>query len=73
MEIGRTPSAALSASDGMNSAQARIAVGSQRIADGELEPAVVMDIMAAKVQFQVSATMLKVSNESNKQILNLFA
>ncbi|WP_448189915.1 hypothetical protein [Azospirillum sp. sgz301742] len=73
MEIGRTPSAALSAFDGLSGAQARIAEGSQRIAEGELEPAVVVDILAAKVQFQVSAAVLKMTNETDKQILDLLA
>lgn len=72
MEIGPTlPSAMQHALAGLDGAQERIAAGSVRIAEGELEPAVVVDILSAKTQFETSAAVLKMANDTQKTLLDV--
>lgn len=78
MDIGSVPSPSLfqpqaAALGGLQDAQARVADASEQLAAGNLDPAVVVDITSAQVDFAANAKVLQTSQENTKRLLDMLA
>lgn len=78
MDIGSATTAApyrpqSSAADGMQDAQARVAAASEQIASGNLDPAVVLDLTSAQVDFAANAKVLQATQENSRRLLDMLA
>lgn len=78
MDIGSATSPSLfqpraTALGGMRDAQARVAEASGQLAAGNLDPAVVVDVMSAQTDFAANATMLKSTQENTERLLDMLA
>lgn len=59
--------------DGLQDAQARMDGAAEQIAAGTLDPAVVLDITSAKIDFAASAKVMEASQENTKRLLDMLA
>lgn len=78
MDIGSATSATpyrtqASALDGVQDAQARTEAASAQIAAGNLDPAVVLDLTAAQVDFAANAKVLQATQENSRRLLDMLA
>ncbi len=78
MEIGSTTSPSLfqpqaTALGGLQEAQARVADASGQLAAGNLDPAVVVELSAAQVDFAANAKVLQASQEGTRRLIDLLA
>ena len=78
MDIGSATSATpyrpqASALDGMQDAQARTEAASEQIASGNLDPAVVLDLTSAQVDFAANAKVLQATQENSRRLLDMLA
>ena len=78
MDIGSATSATphrpqASALDGMQDAQARTEAASEQIASGNLDPAVVLDLTSAQVDFAANAKVLQATQENSRHLLDMLA
>ena len=78
MDIGSATSPSLfqpqaTALDGLQGAQARVAQASEQLAAGNLDPAVVVDVTAAQIDFAANAKVLQTSQENTKRLLDMLA
>lgn len=78
MDIGSVPSPSLfqpqaTALGGLQDAQARVADASEQLAAGNLDPAVVVDITSAQVDFAANAKVLQTSQENTRRLLDMLA
>lgn len=78
MDIGSATSPALvqpqaTALGGLQDAQARVAEASEQLAAGNLDPAVVVDITSAQVDFAANAKVLQTTQENTKRLLDMLA
>ncbi len=78
MDIASIPSSTLfqpqaTALGGMQDAQARVADASEQVAAGNLDPAVVVSIGAAEVDFAANAKVLQATQDNTKRLLDMLA
>ena len=78
MDIGSATSATpyrpqTSALDGLQDAQARTEAASAEIAAGNLDPAVVLDLTSAQVDFAANAKVLQATQENSRRLLDMLA
>lgn len=78
MDIGSTTTATpyrpqASAVDGLQDAQARTEAASEQIAAGNLDPAVVLDLTSAQVDFAANAKVLQATQENSRRLLDMLA
>ncbi|KAA0577451.1 hypothetical protein FZ983_21520 [Azospirillum sp. B21] len=78
MDIGSATTATpyppqASAIDGLQNAQARTEAASAEIAAGNLDPAVVLDLTAAQVDFAANAKVLQTTQENSRRLLDMLA
>ncbi|PWC33465.1 hypothetical protein [Azospirillum sp. TSO35-2] len=78
MDIGSVAATPLaqpqaSALGGMQDAQARVADASAQIASGNLDPAVVLDLSSAQVDFAANATVLQASQDNSRHLIDMLA
>ena len=78
MDIGSVTSATpfrpqAGALDGLQDAQARTEAASAQIAAGNLDPAVVLDLTAAQVDFAANAKVLQTTQENSRRLLDMLA
>ncbi len=78
MDIGPASSATpfrpqAGALDGLQNAQARTEAASAEIAAGNLDPAVVLDLTAARVAFAANAKILQATQENSRRLLDMLA
>ncbi|CAO3419155.1 hypothetical protein [Azospirillum endophyticum] len=78
MDIGSASTAApyrpqASALDGLQDAQARTEAASEQIAAGNLDPAVVLDLTSAQVDFAANAKVLQATQENSRRLLDMLA
>ncbi|ANC90708.1 hypothetical protein A6A40_01630 [Azospirillum humicireducens] len=78
MDIGSATSATpyrpqASALAGLQDAQARGEAAATEIAAGNLDPAVVLDLSAAQVDFAANAKVLQTTQENSKRLLDMLA
>lgn len=78
MDIGSATSATpyrpqASALDGLQDAQVRTEAASAQIAAGNLDPAVVLDLTAAQVDFAANAKVLQATQENSQRLLDMLA
>lgn len=78
MDIGSATSPSLfqpqaTALGGMQEAQARVADASEQLAAGNLDPAVVVQVTSAQVDFAANAKMLQATQENTKRLLDVLA
>ena len=59
--------------DGLQDAQARTEAASAQIAAGNLDPAVVLDLTAAQVDFAANAKVLQTTQENSRRLLDMLA
>ncbi len=62
-----------SALDGLQDAQARTEAASEQIAAGNLDPAVVLDLTSAQVDFAANAKVLQATQENSRRLLDMLA
>ena len=62
-----------SALDGLQDAQARTEAASAEIASGNLDPAVVLDLTSAQVDFAANAKVLQATQENSRRLLDMLA
>ncbi|KAA0571709.1 hypothetical protein TSH7_03060 [Azospirillum sp. TSH7] len=62
-----------SALDGLQDAQARTDAASEQIAAGNLDPAVVLDLTSAQVDFAANAKVLQATQENSRRLLDMLA
>lgn len=62
-----------SAVDGLQDAQARTEAASEQIAAGNLDPAVVLDLTSAQVDFAANAKVLQATQENSRRLLDMLA
>ncbi|MBP2302327.1 hypothetical protein [Azospirillum picis] len=70
---GAPGDAQASALEGLRTSQARADDASERIASGDLDPAVVLDLSSAQVGFAANAKVLQATQENSKRLLDLLA
>ncbi|MCW2244601.1 flagellar hook protein FlgE [Azospirillum fermentarium] len=80
MEIGSsTPSPGTLSSvgsaavSGLQRAEARVADGTEQLAAGNLDPAVILDISTAQTGFAANAAVLKSTDDMSKRLLDMLA
>ncbi|MCG5243563.1 hypothetical protein [Azospirillum doebereinerae] len=78
MAIGSATSSSLyapqaTALDGLQNAQGRVADASEQLAAGNLDPAVIVDVTSAQIDFAANAKVLEASQENTKRLLDMFA
>lgn len=78
MDIGSATNATpyrpqASALDGLQDAQARTEAASEQIAAGNLDPAVVLDLTSAQVDFAANAKVLQATQENSRRLLDMLA
>lgn len=59
--------------DGLQDAQARTDTASEQIAAGNLDPAVVLDLTSAQVDFAANAKVLQATQENSRRLLDMLA
>lgn len=62
-----------SALDGLQDAQARTEAASEQIAAGNLDPAVVLDLTSAQVDFAANAKVLQATQANSRRLLDMLA
>lgn len=62
-----------SALGGMQDAQARMMGAVEQLAGGNLDPAVVVDVTSAQIDFAASAKVLQATQENTKRLLDMLA
>lgn len=76
MDIGAlstAPSPQVAAVNGMREAQAQVAAATESIAAGRLEPAVILDIASAELNFAANAKVLQAADDNTKRLLDVLA
>jgi len=78
MDIGSATSSSLytpqaTALDGLQNAQARVADASEQLAAGNLDPAVIVDVTSAQIDFAANAKVLEATQENTKRLLDMLA
>jgi len=78
MDIGSATTATpyrpqASAVDGLQDAQARTEAASEQIAAGNLDPAVVLDLTSAQVDFAANAKVFQATQENSRRLLDMLA
>ncbi|NYZ17801.1 hypothetical protein HL658_35105 [Azospirillum sp. RWY-5-1] len=76
MDIGAitsAPSPQSAAVNGMQEAQAQMAAAAETIAAGRLEPAVILDITSAELNFAANAKVLQAADDNTKRLLDVLA
>jgi flagellar basal body rod protein FlgC len=58
---------------GMADAQARVQDGAVQIAAGNVDPAVVVDISSAQIDFAANVKVLQAGQENTKRLLDMLA
>lgn len=58
---------------GLQDAQARVNDGAEQLAAGNLDPAVVLSISSAQVDFAANAKVFEATQENTKRLLDMFA
>lgn len=58
---------------GVQNAQARADAATQQIATGNLDPAVIVDVTSAQLDFAVNAKVLQTSADMTKKLLDVTA
>lgn len=59
--------------EGLQDAQARVDDGAAQIAAGNLDPAVVLSITNAQIDFAANAKVFKAGQENAQRLLDMFA
>ncbi|AWK86569.1 hypothetical protein [Azospirillum thermophilum] len=59
--------------EGLQAAQARLDGAAERIAAGSVDPAVVLDISSARIDFAASAKVMEASQENTRRLLDMLA
>lgn len=67
------PSPQASALAGMREAQAQVAAATGKIAAGSLEPAVILDITGAELNFAANAKALQAADDNTRRLLDVIA
>jgi flagellar basal body rod protein FlgC len=74
MEIGATShSAMLTARDGLSNIQTRVADDAGKLAGGDLDPAVVVDLKVDKLAFSANVAVIQASDSMTKKLLDTLA
>jgi hypothetical protein len=58
---------------GLQDAQARVSDGAEQLAAGNLDPAVVLSISSAQIDFAANAKVFEATQENTKRLLDMFA
>lgn len=70
MEVGGIMPSAVA---GLERAKAQVNQAGQEVASGNLDPAVVVQLTTAHIQFAASAKMIQMSGEMSKHLLDMVA
>ncbi|SMH54063.1 hypothetical protein [Azospirillum agricola] len=79
MDIGSTTTAPsllqpqATALGGLQDAQARVADASEQLAAGNLDPAVIVDVTSAQIDFAANAKVLETTQENTRRLLDMLA
>ncbi|MBP2228089.1 putative TIM-barrel fold metal-dependent hydrolase [Azospirillum agricola] len=58
---------------GLQDAQARVADASEQLAAGNLDPAVIVDVTSARIDFAANAKVLETTQENTRRLLDMLA
>ncbi|HEY0832558.1 MAG TPA: hypothetical protein VGE72_01510 [Azospirillum sp.] len=58
---------------GVQNAQARASAATEQLASGNLDPAVILDVTSAQLDFAVNAKVLQTTNDMTKKLLDVTA
>lgn len=81
MEIGSFPTLPTAmpsqpqaaALDGIQGAQVRMMDATEQLAAGNLDPAVVLDVTSAQIDFAANVKVMQASQENTKRLLDMLA
>lgn len=62
-----------SALDGIQGAQARMQDATEQLAAGNLDPAIVLDVTSAQIDFAANVKVMQASQENTKRLLDMLA
>lgn len=79
MEIGSAPTVPTlmqpqaAALDGVQAAQTRMLQATEQLAAGNLDPAVVLDVTSAQIDFAANVKVMQASQDNTKRLLDMLA